>query len=91
MNLDQDTQNLLWFLGIGLAAGFLAGRNMKGRGFGVIGNLVVGVVGALLGGYLFAILGIEVGGGLGGQLLTALAGALVLVIITGFVKRTDKR
>ncbi|RIK72891.1 GlsB/YeaQ/YmgE family stress response membrane protein, partial [candidate division KSB1 bacterium] len=45
--------SLLWFLLIGLAAGWLAGTIMKGSGFGLIGNLVVGVIGALLGGFIF--------------------------------------
>ncbi len=45
---------LVWFLLIGLAAGWLAGRIMKGKGFGLIGDLIVGVVGAILGGWLFS-------------------------------------
>ena len=47
----------LWFLLIGLAAGWLAGKITKGSGFGVIGDLVVGVVGAMLGGLLFRLVG----------------------------------
>ena len=89
MDLDQDTQNLLWFLGIGLVAGFLAGKIMGGRGFGLVGNLVVGVVGALLGGYLVGFLGIDMGDGVGGKLLTALGGAIVLVLISGLIKKRD--
>jgi uncharacterized membrane protein YeaQ/YmgE (transglycosylase-associated protein family) len=46
----------LWFLLIGLAAGWLAGQLTKGGGFGLVGDLVVGVVGALLGGFLFGLL-----------------------------------
>ena len=72
MDLDQDTQNLLWFLGIGLVAGFLAGKIMGGRGFGVVGNLLVGVLGALLGGYLVGMLGVDLGDGIAGKLLAAL-------------------
>ena len=47
----------LWFLLIGLVAGWLAGQVIKGGGYGVIGDIVVGVIGALLGGWLFRVLG----------------------------------
>ena len=50
--------DFLWFLLIGLAAGWLAGQLTKGGGFGLIGDLVVGVIGALLGGFLFGLLGL---------------------------------
>ena len=43
---------MIWFILIGLAAGFLAGKVVKGHGFGLLGNLIVGVIGALLGGFL---------------------------------------
>jgi len=69
---------LIWFLLIGLIAGFLAGKIMKGSGFGVIGDLVVGVLGALLGAWLFSLLGITTWGILG-SILVALCGALVLL------------
>ncbi len=52
----------LWFLLIGLAAGWLAGQILKGGGFGLWGDLIVGVIGALLGGFLFGPLGISLGG-----------------------------
>ena len=48
--------NIIWFLLIGLVAGWLAGQLMKGRGFGIVGNMIVGVVGAVLGGFLFGML-----------------------------------
>jgi uncharacterized membrane protein YeaQ/YmgE (transglycosylase-associated protein family) len=49
--------NILYFLLIGLAAGWLAGQIMKGKGFGIIGNMIVGCIGALVGGYVFGLLG----------------------------------
>ena len=58
----------VWFILIGLAAGWLAGQLMKGGGFGVIGDIIVGVIGALLGGFLFRTLGVSAGGGLLGCL-----------------------
>jgi uncharacterized membrane protein YeaQ/YmgE (transglycosylase-associated protein family) len=56
---DDEFMDLLWFLLIGLAAGWLAGQLTKGGGFGLVGDLIVGVIGALLGGLLFRLLQIE--------------------------------
>ena len=78
--------DLLWFLLIGLAAGWLAGQIMKGGGFGLIGDLIVGVIGALLGGWLFGLLGIAAGG-LIGALITATVGAIVLLFVLRLVKK----
>ena len=78
--------DFLWFLLIGAIAGWLAGQIMKGRGFGLLGNIVVGVVGALLGGFLFRLLGISAGGTVGG-LVMAVAGAVVLLFLIGLVKK----
>ena len=72
---------LLWFLIIGLVAGWLAGMLVKGGGFGLIGDLVVGVVGAFLGGFLFGALGISGGGGFIGSVAVATIGAVVLLFI----------
>jgi len=71
-----DLQNLIIFLIIGAVAGWIAGMLMRGGGFGVLGNIVVGVIGALIGGFLFSLLGITAGG-LVGSLVTAVAGAAV--------------
>jgi uncharacterized membrane protein YeaQ/YmgE (transglycosylase-associated protein family) len=79
--------NLLWFLAVGLVAGWLAGVLVKGRGFGVIGDLVVGVVGAVLGGWLFGTLGASAGGGLPGSIVVATVGAVVLLLIVRLIKR----
>ena len=78
--------NLLWFLIIGLAAGWLAGKVMKGSGYGLIGDLVIGVVGAVLGGWIFGLLHIAAGG-LIGLLVTAFVGAVVLVWLLRLMKR----
>ena len=77
----------VWFILIGLAAGWLAGQLMKGGGFGVIGDLIVGVIGALLGGYIFRTLGVSVGGGLFGSLIVATIGAIVLIFLLRLVKK----
>lgn len=77
----------VWFLIIGLLAGFIAGKLMHGGGFGLIGNLVVGVIGAFLGGYLFGLLGLSAGGGLIGSLVTATVGAVVLLFVVKLIKK----
>jgi uncharacterized membrane protein YeaQ/YmgE (transglycosylase-associated protein family) len=76
----------VWFILIGIAAGFLAGQIMKGGGFGLVGDLIVGVVGALLGGVLFGLLGISAGG-LVGSLITATVGAIVLIALLRLIKK----
>lgn len=72
--------NLIWFLMIGLVAGWLAGHVMRGRGFGLLGNLIVGVVGAWLGGYVLRFFGLY-SVGLIGSLVTALIGAVILLAL----------
>ena len=69
----------VWFILIGLAAGWLAGQIMGAGSYGVVGDLVVGVIGALLGGLLFGIAGIPMSGGLLGSLVVATVGAVVLI------------
>ena len=77
----------IWFILIGLVAGWLAGVLMKGGGFGVIGDIVVGVLGALLGGFLFSSLGASLGGGLIGSIIVATIGAILLIFIVRLIKR----
>lgn len=77
----------VWFALIGLVAGWLAGLLMKGGGFGVIGDIVVGILGALLGGFLFSSLGLSAGGGLLGAIIVATIGAIVLIFLLRLVKR----
>jgi len=78
--------DIVLFLLIGLLAGWLAGKIMKGRGFSLFGNLAVGVVGALLGGLLFRILGIATTNIIG-SIVTAIVGAIVLLFIVGQIKK----
>ena len=82
----MEAQSLIMFLVIGALAGWIAGQLMKGGGFGLIGNIVVGIVGAMIGGFLFGLLGISAGG-LIGSLITAVVGAAVLLWIVGIVKK----
>jgi uncharacterized membrane protein YeaQ/YmgE (transglycosylase-associated protein family) len=68
----------LWFLIIGVIAGWLAGKFTRGHGFGLIGDLVVGILGALIGGFIFRVLGV-VSFTLIGSLVSATVGAVVLL------------
>ena len=68
------------FVVVGSAAGWIAGVVMKGRGLGLVGNLVVGVIGALVGGFLFRMMGVTAGG-LVGQIVIAAAGAIILLAL----------
>ncbi len=68
----------LWFLIIGVVAGWLSGKLTRGHGFGLVGDLVVGILGALIGGFLFRLLGI-VSLGVLGSLVSATVGAIVLL------------
>jgi len=77
----------IWFIVVGLIAGWLAGQLVKGGGFGVIGDIVVGVIGALLGGFLFSTLGVSLGGGLIGAIIVATIGAVLLIFILRLIKR----
>jgi uncharacterized membrane protein YeaQ/YmgE (transglycosylase-associated protein family) len=76
----------VWFLIIGLIAGWLAGKIMKGSGYGLIGDLVIGVLGALIGGSLFGLLGLSANGFIG-SLIAAVVGAIVLIFIIGLINK----
>jgi uncharacterized membrane protein YeaQ/YmgE (transglycosylase-associated protein family) len=80
---------LIIFLAIGLAAGWLAERVMRGRGSNLAGSLVVGVIGAIVGGFLFARLGIGLSGvpHLVNSFLAAFAGSILLIVLLRFIKR----
>jgi len=82
----MDLTSLLIFLAIGALAGWLAGILMRGGGFGLLGDVIIGVVGALVGGFLFGLLGISVGG-LIGSIVTATVGAMVLLFLIRLVKK----
>src|SRR5271167_677522 len=78
---------LLVFLLVGAIAGWLAGLIVRGFGFGLIGNIVVGIIGALVAGYLFPRLGIGLPAGMVGQILSAAIGAVIVLVVIGFIRR----
>ena len=83
----MDLQGLIIFLAIVAAASCLAGTLMKGGGFGLLGNIIVGIVGAVIGGFVFSLLGISAGG-LIGSIITATAGAALLLFVVGLIKKS---
>ena len=79
--------DFIWFIVIGLVAGWLAGLIMKGGGYGIIGDIVVGLIGSIVGGYLFQAFGMSLGGGLPASLLVATVGAVVLILLLRVLRR----
>jgi len=77
---------LVWLI-IGALAGWLAGLLVKGGGYGLIGDIVVGIIGAIIGGWLAGALGISIGSGFVASIITAVIGAVVLLVILRAVKR----
>lgn len=78
---------LIWWLIVGGIAGLLAGLVMKGGGYGVVADILLGIVGAFVGGWAFGLLGVGTGGGLIGSIVVAFIGACILIGITRLVKR----
>ena len=81
------SHGLIAWLIIGALAGWLAGLLVKGGGFGIFGDIVVGIVGAFIGGWLAGVLGISLGGGWIGSIITAVIGAVILLFILRLIKR----
>jgi uncharacterized membrane protein YeaQ/YmgE (transglycosylase-associated protein family) len=77
----------LYIILVGLIAGWAAGKIMKGSGYGVLMDIVLGIVGAILGGWIIRLLGFEATGGLVTSILVATLGAVVLVAISRMLKR----
>ncbi len=77
--------HFLYFLLIGLFAGWIAGLILKGKGFGIIGDLIIGCIGSFFGGFLFSLLNIPVGGTLG-QLVCATIGAIAFIYLVRFLR-----
>jgi uncharacterized membrane protein YeaQ/YmgE (transglycosylase-associated protein family) len=77
---------LIWWIIVGLIAGWAAGKIMKGGGYGVIADIILGVLGAIIGGWVVGLLGFG-GGGLIWSILVAILGAVILIWITRFFKK----
>jgi len=84
--MAMDLQSLIILLIVGAIAGWAAGQIVKGYGFGLVGNIVVGVVGAFIGNWLFPMLGWW-GADMIGMLISAILGAVILLVVIGFIRR----
>jgi uncharacterized membrane protein YeaQ/YmgE (transglycosylase-associated protein family) len=84
--VNLSLSNVIWWLIVGLIAGFLASRVMRGGGYGLIGDIVVGIIGAILGGWLAGLLGLG-SFGLIGTIIVAFIGACILIAILHAVSR----
>jgi uncharacterized membrane protein YeaQ/YmgE (transglycosylase-associated protein family) len=78
---------ILWLI-IGAIAGWLAGLIVKGFGFGLVGNIVVGIIGAFIAGWLLPRIGIIIVGGVIAAIIDAVIGAVILLVVIGFFKRS---
>ena len=88
---DISLESLIWWLIVGLIAGFLASVVMRGGGYGIVGDIVVGLIGAFIGGWLFSLLGVSSGGGLLGSIIVAFIGACILIFLLRAFTRSGPR
>lgn len=80
-------ETLIIWLVIGAIAGWLAGQIMKGGGFGLVGDIVLGIVGAVVGGWILPRIGVFVLGGIMGEILSAVIGACLVLFIARLINR----
>ena len=79
--MQISNEGILVILFVGLIAGWLAGQIVRGTGFGIIGDILVGIAGALVASYLFPKLGIHIGSGLVSEIIFSALGAIILLLI----------
>jgi len=78
---------LIWWIIVGLIAGWLAGKVMRGGGFGTLMDILIGMAGSVIGGWLFGMIGLFSGGGLIGSILVAFVGACFLLWLVRLIKK----
>ncbi len=83
----MTAQGLIIWLLIGAVAGWLAGLIVKGAGFGLIGNIVIGIVGAVVAGWLLPQLGVRLGSGIGAEIIDAAIGGVIVLILLSLIRR----
>jgi uncharacterized membrane protein YeaQ/YmgE (transglycosylase-associated protein family) len=86
-DINLSLSNVLWWLIVGLIAGFLASRVMRGGGYGLVGDIVVGIIGAFIGGWLAGFLGVASSSSLVVSIVVAFIGACILIAILRAVSR----
>jgi len=84
---EEAKMGLIYWIVVGLIAGWLAGKVMRGGGYGVLVDIILGILGGVVGGWLFGMLGLWPGGGIIGSILVAFVGAVILVWITRQLKK----
>ena len=88
---DITLESLIWWLIVGLIAGFLASVVMRGGGYGIVGDIIAGLIGAFIGGWLFGQLGINTGGGLLGSIIVAFIGACIFIALLRAISGGSRR
>ena len=81
-----SNESLLVILFVGLVAGWLAGKIVRGTGFGIVGDIIVGILGALIATWLFPKLGIRLGSGLVSEIIYSAIGAIILLLVVRLVR-----
>lgn len=79
-------ESLIVILFVGLVAGWLAGKIVRGAGFGIVGDILIGIVGAFIASWLFPKLGIHIGAGLVSEIIYSAIGAIILLLIVRLVR-----
>jgi len=78
---------LLWVIIVGLIAGWATGKIMKGSGYGVIGDIILGILGGIIGGWVVHLLGFSTSGGMISSIIVAIIGAVILVALVRAIKK----
>jgi uncharacterized membrane protein YeaQ/YmgE (transglycosylase-associated protein family) len=85
--MDMSVHSLLIILVIGIVAGWLAGLVVSGGGFGLLGDLVIGIAGAFIASWLFPRFGIQIGTGIVQEIVYAMLGAIILLLVVRLIRR----
>jgi len=83
---DRMAHGIIWWIVVGLIAGWAAGKIMKGGGYGAVADILLGIVGGIVGGWVIGLLGIGRGGFIW-SILVAILGAVILIWITRLIKK----
>jgi uncharacterized membrane protein YeaQ/YmgE (transglycosylase-associated protein family) len=88
--MHLSNESILVILFVGLIAGWLAGQVVRGTGFGIIGDILVGIAGALIASWLFPKLGIAIGSGLVREIIYSAIGAILLLLVVGLLRSRSR-
>ena len=84
--MDMSTESILVILVVGIVAGWLAGKVVRGAGFGLLGDLLVGIIGAFIASWLFPRFGIHLGTGIISAIIYSALGAIILLLVVGLIR-----